>query len=105
MLTDHSQTVGALFRVFRQRIALTWVISLAETGLLALIPLFIGFAIDDLLEGRSTSFWQLAGFTALLIGLAVIWRVYDTRVYGAIRVELVKAQVSRSDGMEVSTLA
>lgn len=104
MLTDHPLTVGALFRVFRQRIALTWVIILAETGLLALIPLFIGFAIDDLLEGRSTSFWQLAGIMALLIGLAVIRRVYDTRVYGAIRVELGKAQVSRSDGMEVSTL-
>ncbi|KPD12862.1 ABC transporter six-transmembrane domain-containing protein [Phaeobacter sp. 11ANDIMAR09] len=104
MLTSHSLTVGSLFRVFRLRIALTWAIILAETALMALIPLFIGFAIDDLLEGRSTSFWQLAGIMALLIGLAVIRRVYDTRVYGAIRVELGKAQVTRSDGIEVSTL-
>ena len=104
MLTNHPLTVGTLFKVFRLRIALTWAIILAETGLLALIPLFIGFAIDDLLVGRDAAFWQLAGIMGALITLAVIRRAYDTRVYGAIRVEMGKAQVKRSNNVPVSTL-
>ena len=104
MLTNHPLTISTLFRVYRGRIALTLAIIVAETGLLTLIPLFIGFAIDDLLAGGITAFWQLAGIMALLIGLAVIRRVYDTRVYGAIRVDMGNAQVKRSTDLQVSTL-
>lgn len=104
MLADLPLTIGNLFKVFRLRIALTWAIILAETGLMALIPLFIGFAIDDLLVGRDTAFWQLAGIMGALITLAVIRRAYDTRVYGAIRVEMGKEQVKRAKGVPVSTL-
>ena len=104
MLTDRPLTIATLFQVFRARMALTWGIILAETGLLALIPLFIGFAIDDLLAGGSTAFLRLAALMMVLIGLAVTRRIYDTRVYGAIRVELGKAQVKRSGRVPVSTL-
>jgi len=104
MLSDRPLTIGTLFKVFRLRIALTWVMITVETGLLALIPLFIGFAIDDLLVGRDAAFWQLAGIMGALITLAVIRRAYDTRVYGSIRVEMGKAQVKRSITVPVSTL-
>lgn len=104
MLANRPLTVASLLRAFRMKIALTWVIILAETGLLALIPLFIGFAIDGLLSGDHLAFWQLAGIMALLISMAVIRRIYDTRVYGMIRVELSKAQVGRANGTDVSTL-
>lgn len=104
MLTGRPLTVASLFRVFWARIALTWGITLAETGLLALIPLFIGFAIDDLLAGHTASFWKLAAIMALLIVLSVIRRAYDTRVYGAVRVELGKEQVKRAAETDISTL-
>ena len=104
MLPDKPLSVANLFRAFRARIALTWAIILGETALLALIPLFIGFAIDGLLAGHSTAFWQLAGIMGLLIGLAVIRRAYDTRVYGAMRVALAEAQVKRAGGLATSTL-
>lgn len=104
MFSNRPLTVASLFSVFRTRIAVTWAIILAETVLLALIPLFIGFAIDDLLSGHTTSFWQLTGIMALLITLSVTRRAYDTRVYGTIRVELGKAQVTRGNGLAVSTL-
>ncbi len=104
MLSDLPLTIGSLFRVFRLRIFLTWGMILGETALMALIPLFIGLAIDDLLTGGRTAFWQLAGIMALLIALSVVRRAYDTRIYGAIRVELGKAQVERGSGQEVSTL-
>ena len=104
MLSDRPLTIPTLCRVFPVRIALTWGLVLTETGLLALIPLFIGLAIDDLLAGSSAAFWHLAGIMTLLIVLAVIRRVYDTRIYGTIRVELGKAQVQRAATVPVSTL-
>lgn len=104
MLNDTPLTVGSLFRVFRLRIFVTWGMVLGETALLALIPLFIGLAIDDLLAGGRAAFWQLAGIMGLLIAITVARRAYDTRIYGTMRVELGKAQVQRATGQKVSTL-
>ncbi len=104
MLTGHELTLATLLRVFRWRVSLTWAVILCETGLLALIPLFIGFAIDGLLAGGMRELWQLAGLMAALIAIAVIRRIYDTRVYGTIRVELGKAQAARSEKLPVSAL-
>ncbi len=103
MLTGRPLTLGTLLLVFWARMSLTWAIILLETGLLALIPLFIGFAIDDLLAGVTASFWHLAAVMAALIVLSVVRRIYDTRAYGTLRVELGVAQVKRATGMEVST--
>ncbi|GAA0779241.1 hypothetical protein E1180_19010 [Roseibium denhamense] len=104
MLTDRPLTIGTLLRVFSRRIVLTWLMTLAETTLMALIPLFIGFAIDDLVEGRMENFWQLAGIMAALIVFAVIRRIYDTRAYGSVRVALGKEQAVRSSSLPVSAL-
>lgn len=104
MLNGYQLTISTLLRVFRWRIALTWSMIFAETVLMALIPLFIGFAIDGLLAGDTEALWRLAGLMAVLIVVAVIRRLYDTRAYGAIRVELGKAQAARSAQLSVSAL-
>lgn len=104
MLNDHHLTIATLLRVFRGRIPLTWAMVLCETSLMALIPLFIGFAIDGLLAGTMRELWQLAGLVAVLIVVSVIRRVYDTRVYGIVRVEIGKAQAARSADLPVSAL-
>ncbi|MEM8682263.1 MAG: ABC transporter six-transmembrane domain-containing protein [Pseudomonadota bacterium] len=104
MLTGFDLTIGALLRVFHVRIGLTWAMILIETGLLAFIPLFVGFAIDGLLSDSIKELLQLAALMGLLVVVAVIRRAYDTRVYGTIRVELGKAQVERSSALPVSAL-
>lgn len=104
MLNGHSLTIATLLRRFRGRISLTWAMILTETSLMALIPLFIGFAIDGLLADTMREFWTLAGIMAALIVIAVIRRVYDTRVYGTIRVEMGKEQAARSAELPVSSL-
>ena len=100
----HDLTIGTLLRVFRGRVALTWAMILGETVLMALIPLFIGFAIDGLLAGGLDELWNLTGLMGALIVLSVLRRVYDTRAYGTIRVELGKALVARSTTLRISTL-
>lgn len=104
MLTGHDLSIRTLLRAFAGRIALTWLMTLGETVLLALIPLFIGFAIDGLLSDSPGNLLDLGLLFGALVAVAVIRRVYDTRVYGAIRVELGKAQTSRGGNLAISAL-
>ena len=104
MLNGRDLPITTLLRVFCGRVSLTWMMILFETGLTALTPLFIGFAIDGLLAGNTLELLRLAGLMAVLIVAAVIRRIYDTRAYGTIRVELGKAQAARSHHVPVSTL-
>ena len=104
MLQDQPLTISALLRTFLRPISLTWFLMLCETGLTALIPLLIGFAIDDLLAARTTALLQLAVVLAVLIAVSVSRRLYDTRVYGTIGVELGKALTERSAAVPVSTV-
>lgn len=104
MLQGQPLTVSALLRTFLRPISLTWLLMLCETALTALIPLLIGFAIDGLLAGGTDALLQLTVVLAVLIAVSVIRRLYDTRVYGTIGVELGKALTERSAGMPVSTV-
>ncbi len=102
MLVNHKLTIATLLRVFRGRIILTWAMILCETGLMALMPLLIGRAIDGLMADQLGAFWQLCGLMAALIAISVLRRLYDTRVYGTIRVELGNAQARRSQTLPIS---
>ncbi|MEW2912610.1 ABC transporter six-transmembrane domain-containing protein [Leisingera sp. JC11] len=104
MLADRGLTLLSLLTVFKGRIALTWALTLGEAALTALVPLFIGFAIDGLLGENPRALWHLAGLLAALVALGVTRRLYDTRAYGTIRVELGKAQAARSAALPVSAL-
>lgn len=104
IFTHDDLTIGAILRRFPGRILLTWAMTLGETALMALIPLFVGFAIDGLLEARLRELQILACLSGGLIALSVLRRVYDTRVYGSIRVAFGSAQVSRGREVPVSVL-
>ena len=104
MLKDKPLTVASLLRTFLGPMSLTWALTLCETALMALVPLFIGFAIDDLLDGGTTGLLQLTAVLTGLTAIAVLRRRYDTRAYGRIRVEVGKAQVDRSAEVPVSVL-
>lgn len=104
MLAHDRLTLTTLLRRFPGRVALTSAMTLGETGLTALIPLFIGFAIDGLLAGSTAEVWYLAGLFVGLIALRVLRRVYDTRAYGSIRVRFGMVQVSRAREVPVSVL-
>ena len=104
MLRDDPVTIATLLRRFLRPILLTWVMTLCETALMALIPLFIGFAIDGLLNDDPQSLLQLAAVLAGLIVVSVLRRLYDTRAYGTMRVAVGVAQAGRSVETPVSTL-
>ena len=104
MLNEGPLTVLALLRAFRWRIPLTWLLISCETALTALVPLFIGFAIDGLLASDTEALFQLIAVLTVLILVSVIRRAYDTRVFGTVRVEMGKAQAARAANLPISTL-
>jgi len=73
-----------LFKRFKWRISLTLTIALVEALLMILYPLFIGYAIDDLLQQNHQGLINLGllGLASLLLGS--VRRLYDTRVYAGI---------------------
>ncbi len=100
-LTDRL-SLGMLLRTFWARVMVTWTLVLLETAMFALVPLLIGRSIDGLLADDWGSFQQLIGVLAALLTVAIVRRVYDTRAYGTMRVELGKAQANRAEGEPVS---
>ena len=104
MLNNGPLTVLALLRAFLLRISFTWLLILIEVALTALVPLFIGFAIDGLLANDTDALFQLIAVLAVLIVVSVIRRAYDTRVFGTVRVEMGKTQAARAMNLPVSTL-
>lgn len=96
-------TIRTLLRSYFGRISVTWLLTLIETALMTLIPLFIGFAIDGLLGGDLESLWRLATVLGALIVASVVRRVYDTRAYGTIRVDLGEELIARSGQIRISS--
>ncbi len=86
-------TLRDIFKRFPFRIGLTFLLVLLEGGLAILFPLFIGYAINDALQGAYNGAMLLGtlGLLSLLIGSAR--RLLDSRFY---------AQVYRELGLEIT---
>ena len=102
MLTQSRLTIHTLLRTFWRPIGVTWLLTLVETALAALIPLLIGFAIDGLLDQDPTALLQLSAVMVALILIGVIRRIYDTRAYGSINVTLSQELANRSQNKPIS---
>ncbi|MFB9886458.1 ABC transporter six-transmembrane domain-containing protein [Balneatrix alpica] len=96
-------SVASIGRSHRGVISLTWLMVLAENGLMVLLPLLIGNCIDDLLDGQSAGVINLGMLLLALVVLGVARRFYDTRVYGSIRVSLGIAVQQHLQGQALSS--
>jgi len=100
-------SISNLLVRFKWKVLFTFILVIFEAFLSLLFPLFIGFAINGLLEERYTELISLAGlgFLALVIGASR--RLYDTRIYASIYQIVSKEMVIREQnkGSSVSTIA
>ena len=94
--------ISTLFRAFPGKIAITWSLTLIETIMFALLPLLIGWSIDGLIADDWQAFYLLIGALSGLLAISIARRVYDTRAYGTMRVEMGKALVNRSRNQATS---
>ncbi|MEM9015811.1 MAG: ABC transporter six-transmembrane domain-containing protein [Verrucomicrobiota bacterium] len=95
-------SLRALIRSFRGEVVITWGLTLLESALFAFLPLLIGRSIDGLLKADGMPFVHLLIALAVLLGIGTGRRIYDTRAYGTMRVELGKALARRSEDRDVS---
>ena len=105
MLENSTLTIKTLLKRNLVTVLLTWFLTLLETIFLALIPLLIGYSIDGVLEQDMGPLVNLTLVLLALLLVSVLRRVYDTRVYGKIRVTLESELVNRSPDINVSTLS
>ncbi|NOH97391.1 ABC transporter permease [Vibrio sp. 99-70-13A1] len=84
-------TIRSILKHNKSKVAITWFLVALENLFMVLLPLFIGFAIDDLVKGEFSDLYWLSGLLVSLIVVSVIRRFYDTRIYGRIRVEIGEA--------------
>lgn len=69
-------------------VAINALLTIIEITLMALIPMFIGIAIDGLLAKETADMFILIALLISLIVMSITRRFYDTRVYGRIRVNV-----------------
>lgn len=104
-MTDIS--LSGLFRRFRWRVSLTFLLVVVESALGVLYPLLIGLAIDDLLADslEGLKLLGLLGLASVFVGSAR--RFYDTRIYAGIyevvAVELVERETAQGASVSRTT--
>ncbi|WP_375749415.1 ABC transporter six-transmembrane domain-containing protein [Vibrio sp. HN007] len=81
-------TISSILRNYKAKVVTTWLLVALENVFTVLTPLFIGYAIDDLINGEVEALYGLAALFTLLTIVAVGRRFYDTRAYGEIRVDI-----------------
>lgn len=104
MFDDRPLTLRTLLRLFWLRVAVTWALTLLETGLWVMLPLLLGITIDGLLLNEMEAFWHLCAVLAALVVVAVLRQLIDTRVFGTMRVELGQVLAARNRDLPVSAL-
>ncbi|MCG8639245.1 MAG: ABC transporter six-transmembrane domain-containing protein [Desulfobacterales bacterium] len=81
---DRQITLNNLVKRFWKKTCFTWIFVLLEGMFLILIPLVIGWAVDDLLQNEIKGIIQLAALCFFLLIIGAGRRFYDTRIYSKI---------------------
>lgn len=90
--------IKRLFKQYKWRFLLTLVLILMEAGIMLLFPLFIGNAIDGIINNTKVGVFQLAALGLVLLIIGIGRRVFDSRFYGKVY-EIAGAQIiQRIDG-------
>ncbi len=84
-----------LFRRFKWRISFTFSLVFIESLLDILYPLFIGWAINDLLAGTKQGLYLLLGLGLGSVIIGSARRFYDTRIYSGIYQRIAPEMVRR----------
>lgn len=102
-----SISIGGLIGRFRWRFSLTLLLVVLEAAVMLLFPLFIGLAINDLLQDEIGGLVLLGVLSAAALAVGSLRRLLDTRTYSAIyettATELATAEHAR--GTDVSAIA
>ena len=110
--SDHSAdslslSLKSIFLRFKWRISFTLSLVIIETLLALLFPLFIGWAINGLLNDSYEGIYWLLGLGAITVIMGSARRFYDTRIYAHIYQTITPEMVVREKarGQSISTIS
>ncbi|MDT7831318.1 ABC transporter six-transmembrane domain-containing protein [Flavobacteriaceae bacterium S356] len=90
--------IRAILKQYRPRFVFTFLLLLLESGINILFPLFIGYAIDNAINGSYTGALYLGGLSISALVVGVIRRVFDSRFYAKVYQNIgLKADVKIQD--------
>lgn len=95
-------TITSLVSRFKGKVSLTLLLVLAEAILGLLFPLFIGYAINDLLVEKFTGIYLLGGLGIFSLIVGSGRRFYDTRIYSQIYIRISEEMVAKEQARESS---
>ena len=94
-------TLAALVKRFWKKAVFTWLLVVLEGLFLLVIPLVIGWAVDDLIKGDVEGLVQLGTVCLLLFFVGAARRFYDTRVYSGIYRKVGNELILREHGRKI----
>jgi ABC-type multidrug transport system fused ATPase/permease subunit len=96
-----------LLRVYRWRILATYLLFNLENLVRLAQPWFLGWAVNDLLAGRTTGLVLCAAQHLLSLAMCIVRQVYDTRTFTRLYADLATRLVveQRRGGVDISRLA
>ncbi|WP_299530059.1 ABC transporter six-transmembrane domain-containing protein [Ulvibacterium sp.] len=83
-LDTEKTTIRAILLEFKWKLIFIFILILMESAIELLIPLFIGFAIDDALQGSYWGAVQLGILGTLIILIGGGRRFFDSRIYAKV---------------------
>ena len=96
-------SLGALIRRFPWRVGATTGLVLVESIIELLLPLFIGLAINDLLQDEYGGLIALAGLGVAALVVGSLRRFVDTRAYAGMYEVIAAEMVEREQGRGTET--
>lgn len=81
-------SLGYILKKNSLQIAISFLLILVEAIAMLFMPLFIGYAINDLLDTNFRGIWQLASLGICIVVLGMLRRFFDSRIYANIYVKL-----------------
>ncbi|MCG8377288.1 MAG: ABC transporter six-transmembrane domain-containing protein [Chlorobiales bacterium] len=94
--------IKQVIKPYRGRLSLTLLLIIVEALLGILFPLFIGKAIDGIINQELMYFWQLAVLGLLLIIIGGSRRLFDSRFYAKVYVRLSRATINKMESSDNS---
>ena len=87
----------SIYKRYKWKMSATFMLLILENISKFLQPLFLGFAINDLLKNELTGLWQFCILYAIGFIFGVIRRFYDTRAYTRIYTEIASKVVNHQN--------
>mgnify|MGYP000486481526 CR=1 FL=1 len=107
MKTENQYSIKSIFKRFKWKISITFLLLILENIFKVLQPLVLGIAINDLINKKNDGLWLFSLLYSIGFFIGVIRRYYDTRAYTFIYTKVASeiTEIQNKKNISVSSIA